>query len=134
MATPSWSVNSEHGHERQQDQRRERREREQDLARGNARRVDQRVYVLEVPVRRPVRAVGHGIVERHAAVQEGVGLPHEVGVLVVVDGVRPRVQRERAQRQEQPQDEGRGAGRDRLGRGGPAGALGYTPVHLQTLR
>ena len=53
--------------ERQQHERRQRREREQDLAGGLAGRVEQRVDVLEVPVRRTVGAVGDGPVEGNLA-------------------------------------------------------------------
>ena len=95
--------------ERQEHERRQRREREQDLAGGLAVRVEQRVDVLEVPVRRTVGAVGDGPVEGNLAVQERVSLPDEVVVLVVVLGVGPRVQDERRQRQQQPDDDGRGA-------------------------
>ena len=120
--------------ERQQDERGQGRERQQHLARRLPVGVEQRVDVVEVPVRGPVRAVGDRPVERNLSVQEGVRLPDEMVVLVVVLGVGPRVQHERAQREQQPDDDRReaaavGPGRD--GREGAVGALGYTPVHLQ---
>ena len=123
---------AQQGDERQQHERGQGRERQQDLARRLSRGVEQRIDVLEVPVRRTVRAVGDRPVERNLPVQECVRLPDEMVVLVVVLGVGPRVQRERRQRQQQPDDDGREATGAGLGRQyGPVRGLGYTPLHLQ---
>ena len=107
------------------------RERQQHLPRRLPARVEQRVDVVEVPVRRSVGAVRDRPVERNLSVQEGVRLPDEMVVLVVVLGVGPRVQGQRTERQQQPDNDGREATGAGLGREGPVRALGYTPVHLQ---
>ena len=60
-------------------------------------------------------------VERNLSVEEGVRLPDEMVVLVVVLGVGPRVERERAQRQQEPDDDRRGAADFGPGERGPSG-------------
>ena len=131
-AIASWSTRQpDRRDERQQHERREGRERQQHLPGRLPAGVEQRVDVVEVPVRRSVGAVRDRPVEGNLSVQEGVRLPDEVVVLVVVLGVGPRVQGQRAERQQQPDHDGREATGAGLGREGPVRALGYTPVHLQ---
>ena len=120
IAIASWSVASPHtATNGSSSDRRQRRERQQDA-----------------PVRRPVRgasagrrpggtsspagrrAVGHRVREPGAAVEEGVGLPDEVVVEVVVVGVRDPVQGERGQHEQQPDERASsGCGRQERRRG-----------------
>ncbi len=129
----------EHRHERQQHQRREGREGQQRPAVRRAVGQQQRVDVAQVVVLGDVAAGRDGKEDPGAAVEEGVGLPHEVVVQVPVHGVRQGVQQERRQHETDADQPGRRPGHggvgggvvDRVAHEGLERTLGYTRRHFK---